>query len=129
MRLAQALTPTDIIGSVTPPPGVTAYDAQAGGIGLILFLSTLIRVFTVVAGLYVMAQFLLAGWQYITANGDTGVNAKVRERITMSLIGIVIIVASYTVAGMIGYLFFGDASFILNPNIQGPTAPAPVITP
>ncbi len=119
-HLAQATTQS-IFGQVSPPPGVAAYDTKSGGsIGLIAFISTMIQAFTVIAGLFVLMQILLARWTYITANGDSAAHGKVRERLTMSIIGIMIIVASYTVAGIIGFIFFGDASFIINPNFQGP---------
>jgi hypothetical protein len=116
--LAQA--DPDVFGNVTPPPGVAAYDAQAGGIGLVLFASNLIRLGTIIAGIWVFFNFITAGYEYITAAGDTGSHKKVQEKLTMSVMGLVIIVMAYTVAGVLGLIIFGDASYILNPKICGP---------
>jgi hypothetical protein len=38
----------------------------------------------------------------------------------MSLIGLVILVGSFLLAGIIGHLLYGDASALLNPRIYGP---------
>ncbi len=118
----------DLFGTLTPPAGVTAFDAAAGGgenIGLIIFISNLLQVATIIAGVWVLFQLILAGYQYITANGDTGAHNKVKDRVTMSLLGLAIIVASYTVAGVIGLIFFGNAAFILNPQLPTPPGGTP----
>lgn len=114
---------TDIFGEVAPPAGVGRFDTAAGGgeaIGLLLFISSGIRIFTIVAGLFVMLNFFLAGFEYITA-GDSKAHQKVRERLTTSVIGLVIIVSAYTVIGLVGLIFFGSATYIINPVITGPT--------
>lgn len=113
-------TSEDIFGTIDAPAGVAKYDAASeGGIGLITFVSTLIRIATVVAGVWVMFNFILAGWIYITSNGDAKANSDVVNRVTYSVIGLVIIVASYTLAALVGLLLFGDASYILNPTFTG----------
>jgi hypothetical protein len=113
-----------VFGTIEPPAGVAAYDQQAGGeIGLVVFISTLLRVATVIAGVWVLFQFFLAGYQYITANGDTSAHTKVKDRLTMCIVGLAIIAGAYLAAGVIGLIFFGDATFILNPTIESPTAP------
>lgn len=114
--------PTDesILGTVSPPPGVAAYNAQAGGgIGILLFISTLIRVGTVVAGLWVLFNFITAGFDYITS-GDGKAHQKVKDKLTTSVIGLVIIVAAHVVIAILGLILFGDAAFFLNPKICGP---------
>jgi hypothetical protein len=119
-------TATDIFGTVSPPPGVEIYDQATnvpGGIGLIVFMSTLIRIATVAAGVWVMLNLILAGYDYITSNGDTGAHKRVTDRVTMSVIGLVIIVAAYTVTALISLVLFGDPRFILAPEISGPTIP------
>lgn len=121
--LAQA-DPAEVFGRVEPPTGVTRFDQAAGGgdaIGLIVFISAGIRIFTIVAGLFVMLNLFLAGFEYITA-GDSKAHTKVRERLTTSIIGLVIIVSAYTIIGLIGLVFFGNAGYIINPVITGPTA-------
>lgn len=112
---------TDVFGTIEPPPGVDKYNtaAGAGGIGLILFFSNLIRFATVIAGIWVFVNFILAGWIYITSSGDTGAHKKVSEKLTMSVMGIMIIVGAYTVAALLGLVIFGDAKYILSPTLKG----------
>lgn len=111
--LAQA----DIFGTVTPPAGAARYGEDAGG--LITFIGAGIQLFTIVAGLYVFANFLLAGYEYITA-GDNKAHQKVREKLTNSVLGLVIIVGSYTLVALLSLIFFGNPGYILNPTIIGP---------
>ncbi len=110
----------DIFGTIEPPAGVTAYGA-GDTIGILSFIATLIDVATVVAGIWVFINFILAGYTYITSSGDTGAHGKVRDRITMSIIGLVIIVSAYLIAALIGIIFFNNAEYFLNPTIQAPT--------
>lgn len=117
------MNPKGAFGQISPPPGVTAFDNLAGGgenIGLLIFISRGITVFTIVAGLYVLFNFVTAGFSYITA-GESKANQQVREKLTNSVIGLVIIVASYTVIGILSLILFGNPAYILNPEICGPT--------
>jgi len=111
-----------IMGKITPPQGVIDYNidsAQYGGrIGIVLFASRLLRIATILAGIWVMANFILAGIDFITNAGNTETMGKVKDRLTYSLIGIILVVSAYTVAGIIGLVFFGDAGFILNPDLE-----------
>ena len=88
--------------------------------GLISFLSNLIRLAIVGAGLFAFINLILAGFQYIGSGGDVKATGAALNRINMSLVGLVVIVASFAIAGVIGLLLFGDASAILSPTIYGP---------
>ncbi len=111
-----------VFGTVEAPAGVAEYNANAGGsnIGIMLFFSNFLRLFFIIAGLIILYNFIRAGSDYIIHPGDTGMHAKVRERLTMSVLGLVIMVAAYSIASVVGLLFFGDAGFILNPTLYGP---------
>ena len=110
-----------IFGTIQPPAGVREIQEEvgAGNIGIILFASNLVRLVTVAAGIWVMFNFISAGWIYITSGGDASAHEKVSEKITQSLIGLAIVALAYTIAGLIGLLIFGDASFILRPTLTG----------
>lgn len=112
-----------ILGTVQPPKGVDAFNIAAGGategIGILIFISSLIRIATVVAGIWVLFNFITAGYDYITA-GDSKANQKVREKLTNSILGLVIIVAAYVIIAVFGLILFGDSSYFLNPQICGP---------
>lgn len=114
-----------VIGGIQPPDGVIDYNLdaamQGGGgnaIGIFVFLSVALRLFTVVAGLFMFFNFFIAGYTLIVSAGNSQKYTDVRERLTFGMIGLVIIVAAYMIAAMIGLLFFGDATFILQPDIS-----------
>lgn len=130
MLLPTLIAQTDaeqIFGKVQPPEGVEKYDqlAQQSGnaqsIGLLIFISRIVQLVTIVGGIWVFINFILAGYEYITSNGDTGAHNKVKDRITMSIIGLVIISVAYTIMALLGLLLTGEAGFFLNPEISGPT--------
>lgn len=113
----------DIFGSVAAPQGVEQYNTAAGGgdaIGIIIFASRALQVFTVVAGIFALYNFVMAGFSLVSGGGKSEKYSEATNKITMSVIGLIIIVASYTIAGLVGLLIFGDAGYILNPKICGP---------
>lgn len=123
----QAQTPvpggaSDVFGTIDAPAGVEKYNSSpgaAGGLGIMVFISNIIRFSTIIAGIWVFINFILAGWIYITSAGDKGAGAKVSEKMTMSIMGLMIIVGAYTIAALLGLIIFGDASYILNPKLKG----------
>lgn len=123
--IAQA-NPEDVFGTIDKPEGVAKYDAlaQASGnaqsIGLLVFVSRIVQLLTIIGGIWVFINFILAGYEYITSNGDTGAHNKVKDRITMSIIGLVLISVAYTIMALLGLLLTGEADFFLNPQISGP---------
>lgn len=83
------------------------------GITLNKVLSLIIGFLTIVAALYFLFQFIIAGFQWISAGGDKNNTAAARDKITNSLIGLAIIVIASTVVGIVGKIFGLD---ILNPG-------------
>lgn len=108
----------NLIGKVDPPKMAEELNSEAGGIGILLFFSKAMQFLTVIAGIWVILNVVLAAFTYITGGGKADNHAKVRDRLTMSFMGLLIITISYTVAGLIGLFFFGDATFIINPTID-----------
>lgn len=108
----------DIFGTIEAPQGIAAYGNLEGG-GLLLFISNIIRISTVIAGVWVMINFILAGWKYVTSAGDSKAPAEAASMMTHSLIGLALIVGAYTIAGVIGLVFFGDATYIISPTFTG----------
>lgn len=107
----------DIIGTVTNP-----LSSSYGGVntGLIPFFTNLLRLMFVGAGIYALLNLVVAGFQYMSAGGDTKALTAAWARIWQTLLGLVIIVGSFALAALFGYLIFGDAGYILNPVIYGP---------
>ena len=105
-------------GQVDAPPGVSNYGDLSSG-GLITFISNIIRLITIIAGIWSLFNLISAGYTYITsANDAKGIETAWRS-IYMSLIGLLIIVGSFTITAIISYLIFGDAGYILNPTLIG----------
>jgi hypothetical protein len=125
--------PTDPFGNIAEPPGVRELNQQvwlagggenyAGSIGIFLFISRLLQLFTVVAGLILFFNFIISGYTYLTSEGSPKAHEQVRNRITYSVIGIILIVCAYTITALLSLIFFGDATFILNPKLEGPITP------
>jgi len=109
----------EIVGTINNPlTKYGAYNAQGGG--LIGLFTNVLRLVFVVAGIYALMNFIIAGYQYMTAGGDSKALSSAWSRIWQTLFGLVIIVSSFALAALFGYLIFGDAGFILRPSIYGP---------
>lgn len=109
---------SDIVGTVTNPLP-RAYQGVTTG-GLILFLTNILRFVFVAAGVFAFINLIVAGFTYMGAGGDAKQLTQAWNRIWQSLLGLIIVVGSFALAALFGYLFFGDAGFILNPKIYGP---------
>ncbi|MDA1080001.1 MAG: hypothetical protein O2840_04925 [bacterium] len=124
-----------VIGGVSPPSSIKQLNMLARirssgsstGIGLIIFLSRGLRLLTIVVGLFVIANVVMAAYDYIMNADSSDVLTKVKEKFTYTALGLAIIVGAYTLAAIVGLLFFGDASFILSPELSSaldkPTVP------
>ncbi|MCX6791740.1 MAG: hypothetical protein NT149_01750 [Candidatus Gottesmanbacteria bacterium] len=109
---------TDIVGTVANPLP-PAYQGIASG-GLILFLTNILRLVFVAAGMFAFINLILAGFQFMGAGGDSKAIEKAWGKIWQSLMGLILVVGSFALAALFGYLLFGNAGFILNPKIYGP---------
>ena len=115
-----AQSATSIVGTVKNPlpPAYQGITGSPGG--LILFLTNILRLVFVVAGIFVFVNLILAGFQFMSAGGDSKAIEKAWAKIWQSLLGLILVVGSFALAALFGYLLFGDAGFILNPRIYGP---------
>jgi hypothetical protein len=104
-------------GQISPPPGVTKGVTQGGLTGLI---STVLNLPIVVAGLYMILNLILAGYQFINAAGDAKTIESAWHKIWQSVVGLVLVAGSFTLAALFGQLIFGDPTAILNPKIFTP---------
>ncbi|MFC1646963.1 hypothetical protein ACFL1A_01635 [Patescibacteria group bacterium] len=70
--------------------------------------SIVIGVMTVTAGIYFMFMILIGGWGWITSAGDKAKLEKARDRITNAFIGLVIVVAGWSILALVGQLLGWD---------------------
>lgn len=112
---------TDVVGTITNPlPGAYKNVAGTGNTGAIFFLSNILRLVFVVAGIWAFINFIIAGFQYMTAGGDSKALTAAWGRIWQTLVGLIFIIGSFALAALVGQLFFGDPNAILSPTIYGP---------
>ncbi|NCN24367.1 MAG: hypothetical protein COU65_03785 [Candidatus Pacebacteria bacterium CG10_big_fil_rev_8_21_14_0_10_42_12] len=118
LTLLAATTDPLGIGTIDKPAPVGNFNADGGDIGILVFISTIIKLLMIVGSLWVVINIFLAAYIYISGNGDASANEKVSTMITNSVIGLVLLVTAYTITAIFSLLFFGSATFILNPTIQ-----------
>lgn len=76
-------------------------------------ISFVITLMTVLGGLFFLYQCLMGGFSWLNAAGDQKKVQEARDRITQGVIGLLLIVGSYAIVGLIGTIFGLD---ILNPG-------------
>ncbi len=105
-----------IFGKITNPGvggnGEDPYDT------LIKFMNVGLNLILVVAGLFTLFNFIMAGFNYMTAGGDSKKISAAQNKMVMTVIGLGIIVAAPVIAGVIGQVIFGNWTAIINPCIK-----------
>lgn len=115
-----------VIGEIQPPSGVERWIRErtpgpAGRVpGLVLFLTALIRLLIVIAGLYAFFNVVLAGYGFLSAGDDPKRMTAAWNKIWQSALGLAIVAGSFVIAAIFGYLVFGSPTAILTPQITGP---------
>lgn len=115
-------TAADIFGQVSPPPGVAAYDTASGSLnfGLLLFVSNVIKLVVIIAGIFGLFNVIAAGYTILSSQGNPKALEGATSQLFMSFIGLAVIVGAFTITGIVSFILFGDATFILNPTIPSP---------
>jgi hypothetical protein len=111
-----------IFGNITnpfPTLGTTGYGGTQGQ-GLIIIISNLVKLAIIIAGLYALINFILAGYGFLSAGGDTKQVQKSTERIWRSVLGLVIVAGSFVLVMLFSYFIFGNATVITSPHIYPP---------
>lgn len=89
--------------------GFTALD------NLELFISNIIGFMTVLASLFFVVNFVIGAFQWVTSGGDKGNLEKARNKMMYGAIGMILIIASYSLLGLLSSLIGLD---FLNPAEQ-----------
>lgn len=110
-----------VFGTIEAPEAVQRYgligEAGAGPVG---FISNIIILITIVAGIWSLLSILLAGFALITSDGDSKKVSEMSSKITNVFLGLLVMVAAPLLTAIIGLFLFGDAGYFLNPTIFGP---------
>lgn len=115
MVLAQSGIVNPVIGNL----GNNPTKAKSGA----LFVSYFINLWKVIISLgsiLVMIYFIWGAIDWITSGGDKGKTEAARNKITQAVIGLILLVSSFTLVGFIGKLFFGTDFDILRLTLPSP---------
>lgn len=119
---------TSVHAQITNPAigelGNNAEEAVSGQTFVRYFVDLWNTVITI-GGFIVLIMFLWGALEWIVAGGDSGKIEKARNKITQSIIGLLILVSSFVIIGFISQLFFGEEFSLLNLSFtrQGGTTP------
>ena len=115
---------SSVVGCISPPKGITPFPtAKIGGAGVlmlgpaILLLNLILKLVFIAAGLYAFFNLIAAGYQFIGAGGDAKAVAAAWNKIMGTFIGIIVIISSFLIAAIMGRIFFGDATYFLQPSL------------
>jgi hypothetical protein len=115
--MSKFIAQTPIFGGITPPYAANTYPSDVGG--LVIFFTNILRLFFLVAGLFVLIKIVLAGFAYVSAGGEPKKLEQAWANIWQSLIGLLIMVSAFALSALVGQVFFGNPTFILNPTLYG----------
>ena len=90
-----------------PAPDFIAKWTKAGdepGQGIFTFLSVFISLSTVIAGIYLIVQLILAGYLYMSSNGDPKKIEIAGNKIWQSMVGLLIVAGALTLASVVARL-------------------------
>ncbi|MBI3385035.1 hypothetical protein HY030_02480 [Candidatus Gottesmanbacteria bacterium] len=108
-----------IFGTIKTPY-LGNYAKGDEGQGLILLLNNTLKLLFVVGGIIMVFNLVFAAFQFLNSGGDPKNIETAWNKIWHSLIGLLIIVASFLIASIAGIIFFGDPTAILKPKIYSP---------
>ena len=103
-----------IFGEIKPPIENSPFFTPQDGSGIFIFLSAIFKLAGTIAGIYFVVQIIIAGFNYLSANGDEKKTSQAWAIIWQSLIGIAIVASAFVLANVIGNWIGID---ILNPTI------------
>lgn len=103
-------------GTISAPSAVSKYASDPGtGIGNLI--QTIIWILIVVAGVYSLVNFILAGYAFLSAGDDPKKVAGAWAKIWQTALGLLVAAGAFVLAKIFGQLIFGDPNFMTNPTI------------
>ncbi len=105
--LTSLIVANNPLGPGFTPPDPDGYNPQTVSEDTILdtlvnFLSNLIGFLTVLGGLFFIVYFFMGAFQWITSGGDSSKVEQARNRMLQGTLGLIIMVISYSLIGIIG---------------------------
>lgn len=106
-------------GTIKPPAALSSYGSTpAGAIGILIQRS--IQLLIIGAGIYALFNFVLAGYDFLSAGDDAKKVAGAWGKISQTVIGLAFAAGAFVLAAIFGQLIFNDPTFILHPTFTTP---------
>lgn len=113
--------------------GTADYDPDAEDAGFGSFISRILNIIVIIAALVLFLMLIWGGMEWITSGGDKGKVEKARNRITQSIIGMIVlagVVALYALMQQfLGFELLNFTGGSGNPNPTSTPTPLPTIPP
>jgi hypothetical protein len=106
-------------GTVAPPDAFKDNIREGGGL-LFVYINNFIKVIIVVAGMFVLFNFITAGYTFITSGGNPDKVEEAWTKIWHSFLGLAVIASSFILAGIAGQLLFDNPTYFLQFRIWTP---------
>ena len=104
-------------GKIDPGYLTGAYSGNQMGLETALFIRNVLNSFWLVSGLATFIYMMMGGFKYITASGDVKATQEASKQITGAITGLILTIASYAVARLIGKIIGID---IFAPTFKAP---------
>lgn len=104
------------IGRIVQPDALNNIGTLEGG-GLGILLNLVFNLMIIVAGIYALFNFILAGYAFMSAGDDPKQVQSAWSKIYQSVIGLLIAAGALVLAAVFGIIIFGDAGALLFPEI------------
>lgn len=117
MNKLLAQPPSEIIGNVKSPPGVTT--SLRGG-GLRDFINSIILLLIVGAGIYAVINIVMAGYAFMSAGDDPKKIAAAWQKIWQTFLGLAVAAGAFVLAAIFGQILFGNPRALLQLRIFTP---------
>lgn len=108
--LGRVIPPTDAYSKNSELPSGTAALTN-----LETFIGNLLGFLTTLGSLFFVVYFFLGALNWVTSGGDKSKTEKARDQMTQGILGLVVIIASYGIIGLVGNVIGLD---ILSPGQQ-----------
>lgn len=109
-------TIAQVFGEVNAPIAIRRY----GSGGIALFISNIVKLLIVGAGLFALFNIILAGYSFLSAGDDPKKMAAASAKIWQSLIGLAVAAGAIVLAMLFGQIIFGDPNALLQIQVFGP---------
>ena len=107
----------DIFGTINKPISTKYGSIGTPDLGLVSFVNNLLGLVTTIAGIFVIVNFIIAGYQYLSSNGEAQKILAAGNKILQSAIGIGLVAIAYVIAAIVGKILFNDPTRLLQPGI------------